>query len=204
MILLRQQEICILTPPKCGTTSLHWAMCPPAIFCEGPQLDNVIGKHTWVLPWSVRNEIANHTVLIVGRHPYRRILSLFGHWKMWWGRPDSTFREFIETIVIPQRSAFLCLPISALIYRFQADNPGVKIIPFQFEQVDKTFKEYGIQPRIPIPHMYTSEHGTCEEELTRDLLDFVRLWGQYDFHLFNYSEEPWWDVQERTRTDTAL
>lgn len=191
MIVFRDKKVCIVTPPKCGTTSLHHVMCPPGHFCEGPQLDNVVGKHTWVLPFFVRSNIEDFTILIATRHPYRRLLSLYGHYKSWWEQPDTTFEDFIFNVVIPNRCQFLSTPVSSWVFRFQEVNPGVKWHPYQLEQTEWVQKKYGLE-EFKVPHIYKSKHNGPEDEYTEETLAFARRWGRYDFKFFGYDQEPWW------------
>lgn len=196
MIIDDRKHICIITPPKCCSTSFHYAMCPPAFRCDGPQFDGYSGKHTHVLPRYVAEAIEDWTIFFLVRHPYVRLLSLYGHWKQYWDEPktEGSLREFINTIVIPQHAQFLCAPLSNVVSAFWQLYPDVQWRTLQFEKWDTILPKFGLD--LDVPRTNTSDHGTCEEEYTTDLLEFTKHWARYDFDLFGYSREPWWDVKE--------
>ena len=198
MIVDEQRRVCIITPPKCGTTSLHDALCPPAIRCDGPQFDGIISKHTHILPIYIKDSIQHWRILFLARNPFSRLLSLYGHWIQYWeGGQSGTLQQFVETIVIPQHSAFLCSPLSCWVRTFYNVNPDINWETFQFEKRDTILLKYGLN--TDIPKLNVSEHGSYEEEYTPNLIRFVQHWARYDFELFGYSAEPWWDRGEKWR-----
>ncbi|HEX5102759.1 MAG TPA: hypothetical protein VFV87_03055 [Pirellulaceae bacterium] len=96
MIVLPQHRTLILTPGKCGSTSLHEAFPLQLIGPQGPwrrlghfNFRDSIGKHTMLVPYDLRD----YAVLIVVRHADSYVRSLWQHWQRHCERLD--FETFL-------------------------------------------------------------------------------------------------------------
>jgi hypothetical protein len=79
MIYLEKQRIVILTPPKCGTHSLHAALCREphgGVTVIGPSMNGRgIDRHATQIP----NEAEDCQIVAVVRNPFDRLVSLWHH-----------------------------------------------------------------------------------------------------------------------------
>ncbi len=95
MIVLPDHHTLILTPGKCGSTSLHAAFPRSIIGPQGPwrgtlcDYPDAIGKHTMVVPF----EYLDWRKIIVTRDADSYLLSLWQQWK--WHNPPMSFDEFL-------------------------------------------------------------------------------------------------------------
>lgn len=107
MIALENHKLLILTPPKCGSTSLHAAMCNSRVGgfrVIGPQGDNgEIEKHTCCIPYPFEDW---RRVMVV-RHPIDRAWSLWQQVKnvtdraKWSGK---TFDDFAHDGILAENA----------------------------------------------------------------------------------------------------
>jgi len=91
MIIFPDKKLVVVTPYKCGSTSLHSMLCNPdhgGIYCIGPQFGCEIDKHTFEIPYAAKD----YYVCVVVRDPMTRVVSLWTQycklngWKSfdWW------------------------------------------------------------------------------------------------------------------------
>jgi len=178
MILLPDKKILLITPPRCGSTSLHYALCEQGngVYVMGPQLDAArhIEKHTFALP----HQAIHYKKYIVVRNPYDRITSFYAHYSKYTDKP-LTFAEYIETRVIPHKDVD-CYPISSAIDRmdYYYIDRHLKI-----EDINTGLKNIGID--INIPKLNSSNKPPLH--WTPDLRFLIKTWGSNDFVRFNYS-----------------
>lgn len=96
MILLPQQKLAIITPPKCGSNSLEAAYWDCAKITRGVCCGTHAVKHNTDVPEGYR-------VLVVIRNPWDRLVSLWHQWKL--DKPDpplpETFPDFLRLIDSP-------------------------------------------------------------------------------------------------------
>lgn len=81
MIVLTEQRVVIVTPPKTGSSSFHFAFggFPGAWHVQGPMDKNdpeSIELHTWIVPRAFRKK---YKLAILVRNPYTRANSLYAH-----------------------------------------------------------------------------------------------------------------------------
>lgn len=77
MIWLREHNLLIITPPKCGSTSVHRTLCErgTGVYVMGPCY-GFIEKHVWQ-SFPLWAKDCRKAVLV--RHPWARIASFYGH-----------------------------------------------------------------------------------------------------------------------------
>jgi len=92
MIVFHEKKLVVVTPYKCGSTSLHSMLCSPdhgGVYTIGPQFDgSETDKHTFDIPYAAKD----YYVCVVVRDPMTRVVSLwtqhckFHGWKSfdWW------------------------------------------------------------------------------------------------------------------------
>lgn len=92
MIIFHEKKLVVVTPYKCGSTSLHSMLCSPdhgGVYTIGPQFDGCeIDKHTFEIPYAAKD----YYVCVVVRDPVLRSVSLWtaycklNGWKSfeWW------------------------------------------------------------------------------------------------------------------------
>lgn len=131
MIYSPTNKVIIITPPKTGSTSLHFSLCQAWnwVHIVGPQVDGHIEKHTLRVPLFVKQQEADHTCLMIVRSPYARLWSLYQHWLNHWSNAAGTLEIFIRKIMIPQCHDFLGRPLSW--YYHQAEVKPMEFIPME-------------------------------------------------------------------------
>lgn len=90
MIILPEYKLIIVTPPKCGSTSLHQYFCEnkrSGILC----IDRDHDKHTCHVPFHYRM----YDVVVVIRNPRDRFFSLFNHYNRW-HKETLSYQQFYE------------------------------------------------------------------------------------------------------------
>jgi hypothetical protein len=78
MIVIPDRKAVIITPPKCGSTTLHELLYPYGYRVDGPQFgkSDDIGKHTTVLTYGTYK----YRVYCLIRDPRDRFASLYNHY----------------------------------------------------------------------------------------------------------------------------
>lgn len=172
MILLPDKEILLITPPRCGSTSLHHALCQESngVYIMGPQLDAArpIEKHTFAIP----HQAIHYKKYIVVRNPYDRISSFYHHYCKYSKNPIG-FRDYIEQRVIPHIDPD-CYPITSILLEYDAY--------LKIEQINVQLKIIGID--VEIPKLNVSD--IKDIPWTNDLEYLIKIWGSNDFVRFNY------------------
>jgi hypothetical protein len=80
VIVLPEKKALIITPPKCGSTSIHQHFAKEGVFVIGPQGDDGdIDKHTNKIPFDFRD----FKKYIIVRNPIDRFVSLWNHYCQW-------------------------------------------------------------------------------------------------------------------------
>lgn len=79
MIIIPKKNTLIVTPPKCGSTSLHIMLCGEYGYrLDAFQLGEVdVGKHTTYIPY----EAKRYKKLCLVRNPQDRFQSLYNHYR---------------------------------------------------------------------------------------------------------------------------
>jgi hypothetical protein len=108
MILLIDQRIVIVTPPKTASDTLHRVLCAPpwyGVAVVGPH-HGVIDKHYPHVP----NEAFGFRVLLAVRHPLDRLVSLWHHrcrLAAYFGEATETFECFARNVAAGQSGCWL-------------------------------------------------------------------------------------------------
>ena len=78
MIVIPDRKAVIITPPKCGSTTLHHLLMPFGYRVDGPQFGKVddIGKHTTSLTYGT----FKYKVYCLIRDPRDRFVSIYNHY----------------------------------------------------------------------------------------------------------------------------
>ena len=165
MILLDNIRLCIVTPPKTGSTSLHYHLCRPpytGMCVIGPQfdIDTAIEKHTHHLPWRVGHR--NYQVACVTRDPQARAISIWNHARRFSVNsylPD--FNKFLERKLITGNYKFGA-PLSMIYGEIEFDAV------IRLERLVKDLKALNVPIKTKIQKM--NEHPVETPEIDPDLL----------------------------------
>lgn len=183
----------ILTPPKCGTNTLH-AVLPAhgARIVYGPQFDGNVGEHTAVWEFDVWSRLASYRFAVAIRHPYTRALSLFGHYLAYWPAPHLEFRDFLEQIVVAPRFPFFNSTISAFLFQVESPFDGRRPVAVtevvRVESMAADLRRLGFPVSEPLP----TAHALPNPGLgayTPPAKALVDLWARHDFDRFGYARD---------------
>ncbi len=189
MILLIEQRIVIVTPPKTASDSLHRALCSgyggQMVIGESMYPGNV-DKHTMKIP----NEATGFTVLATVRHPLDRLVSLYCHYARteseYHGRFAMAFWEFANRIARDNRvSGF---PVDALYCWPQSKHLGT-LAPdglLRTESLTEDLASHGIE--VTLPRENTSHRRPWGAYFDTGLLATVEPWAEDDRQRFGYHE----------------
>lgn len=178
MIVSLYHKLAIVTPPKCGSTSLHFRLCEqgPGMYVIGPQCDGNYEKHTTLLPWMVKANDCQ--VILIVRNPFTRAHSLWLHYRKFGGQWD--FQTWVERILITGENAFNWT-ISYMTRELEYDH-YVKL-----EYIQDTFKQrWDIDLSLP---RLNQLHDDSPIQWTNRIVDLIQVWGHWDFEKFNYPRE---------------
>ncbi len=173
MIVWAEKKLVIITPPKCGSSSLHSLLCHRlgAAYVMGPSLDGTVEKHTCVVPWQARSE--GYTVLCLVRNPLTRALSLFDHAHRWEPQfAETFFCDFVRHTLMSGRWLFAS-PITAWLAHSNTSIDGV----VKLESIQSWLRSIGIEHEMPKQN--SSDVGP------RTILP----WAAADLENFGYSAE---------------
>ena len=166
MIALPDKKLLILTPPKCGSTSLHALLCQQenSVFIIGPQLDGRIDKHTSRIPFDFRN----YKRYIVVRDPYTRFLSLYKHHLLF--NDYEPIDDFIKNYY---KNSFNQNITSA--YKIKCNY-------WKLENLPQCLEEVGIGHNM----LLLNESEIESEDLTAKHKAEIANWAKPDCESFNY------------------
>lgn len=193
MIWMKDLLWCIITPPKCASTSLHTYLCDQQnnVYVVGPQLvGDHSEKHTTVLPYGVRwpeqhpKLNKKYQIGLVVRNPYARAVSLWGHARDWDDLIHVEFDHFVKHILMPVQQPFLSSTISRIMHNFE--KPVAKL--FHVESLVEDFTAIGAD-MSSFPHYNKVDHPPYTELYTQELMDLVYYWGQKDFQDYHYDHK---------------
>ena len=170
MIYLEDKNLTIVTPYKCGSSSLHKMLCKErygGVYICGPQPGGEIDKHTFCLPWFSRN---GKTVIVV-RDPYRRASSLYTQHLRYF-QPLS-FDEYIDTELMTNE---INEPVFASL-----EKSGIAAVDYwQLEHIQDCLAGVGIMERLPVENRGTSR------VLTASQIERINPWAKPDCERFGY------------------
>lgn len=164
MIILPEHRLNLVTPPKCGSTSLHEALCRNpelrGIFVLGPSGDSgkfnrTICKHTIYAPM----EYHNHDYVVVVRHPRDRFISLYYHYLRWHKNDQISFEVYASRwrANVFKGEWFYHFTIAMLIAELHTNFRIVDI-----EDMPEFLAEQGIN--VKLPKLHTSESRSPDED----------------------------------------
>lgn len=194
MIIDLEHKFCVMTPPKTGSTSFNTALAifPSVVISCGPSLSGGCSLHTHYFPksWKIE-EISNMRFFILTRHPYLRLMSLYGGAKQNPKCSDLSFENFVKYHVVSGSNVFLGSCILAWYCEWHYKYPEINIETLHFEQCEHIFKKE-FDMNIKIEHLNKTHNFTPNQLYTKELLQIARWWGHFDFSYFDYDDEIWW------------
>jgi len=205
MILLKKEKKIILTPAKCGSSTLDY------IFTESPNSNGIkyhgpqfglphIEKHTNVLPYEIQNRYANKgetgTIGIAVRNPYTRALSIYNHY-LRYDKPEegiNSFTDFVKYRLVVGGHYF-----SQTLYEFCRRiqfpicqrNTGDIFWPnyiIHLETLEEDIGGFGYHFET-VPTLNSTPDDTSYatmNDYTPEAIQAVRTWGEMDFSCFGY------------------
>lgn len=150
---------------------------------------NNYGVHTTHLPYTAKIRKKQYTFYILTRHPYKRILSLYGAWLAQLPAPIS-FELFIKNYVFSFRFPYFTASISYWITDFTRNNPGAEWIELPLDKSVDMLAKHNIN--FELPHLNQTKHPSLEEAYTTELIQLVNYWAYWDFKWLEYEPKPWW------------
>lgn len=184
MILLVDQRICIVTPPKTASDLLHRTFCQSpwhglAIVGEHSEPGN-IDKHYPGIP----NEAAHFKKVLIVRHPLDRLVSLYHHYcrlRAFDGLSSPDFGCFV--VLVAERSVawMFHMTIGDLIGDFSPD------VVIRVENLEDGLRNAGLEV-ADLPHWVNQSfrkewweyfRGTCALECAKE-------WAKADAERFGY------------------
>lgn len=191
MILLADHKLCILTPPKTGSTSLHQLLCGGrhrGWGVVGPSMDGRVDKHTCALP----AEATTYRLAAVVRHPLDRLVSLWHHLVRFdarEGRATQSFWFFANQVGRgEQRDPFFawnqCRHLEGVPL---AGERAATVL--RLENLAAGLAELGLSiDPAELPHLDRAHRSPWPRYYDASLLAIVRDWARPDCERFGY---PW-------------
>ena len=163
------RSLTIITPAKCGSSSLHVALCTAEIggmFAVGHK---DLNKHTNELPYEAT--LDGWQVAVLVRNPYDRAASLYRH-SVEEGDSYLTFDQFIESVLLPREDPF-SHPISE---KYSGYSRYWKI-----EHIDDCLSDFGFSVSVPVINK-----SKIKAVVTEKHAQMLRDWANPDCEAFNY------------------
>ena len=169
MIIFREKKILFITPPKCGSTTLHEFFCEEDnnIYVIGPQLDGVIDKHTCITPFFAQKDYQRYLIV---RNPLTRVESIFNHLQCFNNMDKNTFIDEIKEDKIP-----FAKPISKI---YHADNYDNYI---KLENMQSALKKLN----LPVPP-HRLNKSKRKYKFSQEEIESIMDWAKFDLDAFNY------------------
>lgn len=187
-----QRNLVILTPPKCGTLTLHEVLPrfgAQAIF--GPQFDHGIGEHTVRLPTDVWQQPDRFRLVVAVRNPFTRVASLYGHYLRYWQPPHLPFPEFVERIVAAPRYHFFNATVMSILHELEHPLDGRRPMKVdahvRLECLAADLARLGY-PVGELPRVHRLPHDGLAAYTPR-VQHVVEVWGWHDFERFGYARD---------------
>lgn len=190
MIVNLREKIVIITPPRCGSVSLHESCWGNSYICTGYQPFGYYdyGTHTVFLPESIMDDLSEYEYYIASRNPYDRLLSLYGFHL----RHNATmdFNGFVKGMMFPQTFTFYSLPIYRWVLDFERKYPQLTLNELPLSDAGLFLKaRFGVE----LKHCHSSpKKFDPAKEYTPFLIEYVQGWAANDFQVFDYPKEPYW------------
>lgn len=169
MIYFPDRNLVIVTPFKCGSTSLHNHLCSPAVgglYVIGVQQDGEIDKHTLTGPRFGDHGRAN--IAIVVRNPVNRLRSIVSYSQLF--EPEISFHEVSQRL-----SGGLCANQSTLIDESNANQY------WKLEHIDDCLNAAGL------PSLARRDNRSANRsDLNEEQIESVRWWWEPDAERFGY------------------
>lgn len=193
MILLPSLNLCIVTPPKTASTSLHFALSREpwnGLSVIGPSMwKGNTDKHVAAIP----NEARGHQILVTVRHPLDRLVSLYQHYareESFHGRYSMAFWEFANRVC--RDESVTGSPVDTL-YQWSISKhiEGVTS-PMQFvrfESLESDLAAHGLTG-LKLARENTSFRQPWPAYFDASLLAIAQPWAAEDAGCFGYDLSP--------------
>ncbi len=149
MVILPDRHVVIITPPKCGSTSIHtYYQERGGIWCIGPQGDKQeIDKHTVHVPFQFKD----YRKYVVIRNPKDRFLSLYYHYCRWDLNVD--YHRYVTAYEMNLLQWFYQWTIADLVKPLLSDYELIDI-----EDFEEVF-------RVSIPKLHVAQNKRPQDKL---------------------------------------
>ena len=191
MLLLHDQKLAIMTPPKCATNSLHAGLrCPPwngeTFVGPSPTVESGCDRHINAWP----HEAKRYKKLVVVRDPLTRLVSLYLHWAnrlAGYGRAAASFGDFVGLVVAGGGfGEGMATPMYAWnLSRWLADVESDGVLRAETLMAD--LAAHGIERQHELPRLNQSYRGQDYGAFyTPELLERAQPWALPDCDRFGY------------------
>jgi hypothetical protein len=185
MIINHADKIVIITPPKTGSNSIQ-TVFKDCVLAYGPQINGGLGTHTSRIALTLHD----FKYYFLTRHPYERLLSLYGHLTHYHPEYKAlTFEQFVKQIVLPQKELFFSSPMSSWLRDFEINYPNFEWIELPLLKSEEILSKYRT---FTLPKVHSLSHSSLEEAYTDELIELASYWAYIDFQKFDYNPDPWW------------
>lgn len=188
MLILQNQKLIIITPPKTGSNTLHIEQIPGSIWVYGyaGHDTTAITQHCTLIPGAMFDD---YPIWMVVRDPYQRAYSLYKH-QVAYNKFKGTFQEWIISR-LPRPDNFFFQPCSWFAdntYRLHAGAcKKVRVIGhLKLETLESDLKKMGIVLDHPLPHRHKT--GEPKGMFTNLEIQLINRWAKEDFSRFEYQK----------------
>ena len=179
MIILPEQKVVIVTPPKCGSTSLHEMFCvqqSSGLFV----VDAAHDKHTTIVPWN----FCRFRLAMVVRNPFDRLRSLWLHWRRFVDA-RCEFETFIHSLIKGDITNWfyswrLVDFMDSIVVGASGDSKGVDHV-VRLERLQADLRDLGLEGTV--------RHDNAASESLSNVRcggRSIARWVERDFERFGY------------------
>jgi hypothetical protein len=181
MIVLRDKEILIMTPPHTASRNLHYSCCEQlrAVWFAGPNPDGLIDHHTNCYI----QEFDAWKKFIVVRNPFYRIVGLWHHlvdWCSYNGNGCCDFSKFVGMVHKDDKEQL------SWMYRYTISRWLTQRIDgvIRYENLELDLENIGI--KIELNQSKPIYRKEIEEYYDGETRILVEDWAKEDFEKFQY------------------
>lgn len=176
MIWIPERNIVLITPGRCGSTTMHRHLCEQhrhGVYVVGPEAfdPELVGKHTPHVP----SCLSDCRAFVLVRNPYTRAKSLY-NWHVRWCEANEREAESPEEWFDgPMQETAFCDPVSTVVDMSKLDGY------WQIENIDDCMRQFNL-PAVEI-------RENCVpglSELTPQHRELVADWARVDCEAFGY------------------